>query len=292
MIVIVYHIANLGGNYQHTIIMKKLSTLALLLLFFISNNYAQEALDSIYTVSEVLAVNVKEVTEESVKFSYPGEEILNTISVATVTQIVFRSGRVQAFAQASSYRAVKNGLDWEYVTVVQNRDELTGLYQLDQVNAKAKAATGWGSVGKMENRAKRKLLIETAMNGGNVVFLTQQNSATRSQNSTSSSVMGGVAYANSVPNYAVFKNMVDGKNEFRFVEKHVLGVNSDDMKVATQKGESVTLGNIEQSGHMIYVTATIPGEDEPKYRVSYFDDQQIILVYRGKKQIVNLILMI
>lgn len=161
--------------------MMKSLHLLLLILFISVGAYGQEPLDSIFTSSDVMLVNVKEVTEESVKFSYPGEDILNTLSSNAISKIVFRTGRVQTFTEENSFGEVKNGLDWEYVTVVQNDNELKGLYQLDQVNSKAKAATGWGSVGKMENRAKRKLLIETAMNGGNVVFLTQQNSSTRTQ---------------------------------------------------------------------------------------------------------------
>lgn len=271
--------------------MKKLITFLTLLQGFINSGFAQEKLDSIYTTSEVLAVHVKEVTNEKVQFVYPEEEVVNTMEVGSIVKIVFKSGRTQTFSEVSSFRGVKNGLDWEYVTVIQNDRELKGLYQLDQVNAKAKAATGWGSVGKMENRAKRKLLIETAMNGGNVVFLTQQNSSTRSQKSTSSSVLGGVAYGSSVPNFDAFKKIVESQDELRYVEKHALGVNSDDLKVATQTGEIISLTNIEKSGHMIYVNASIPGEDETKFRVSYFDNEQIILVYRTKKQIVNIILM-
>lgn len=256
----------------------------------VSLGFAQEPLDSVFTTSDVLAVNIKEVSEDAVKFSYPGEEILNTLGTNTISKIVFRTGRIQTFAAESSFGDVKNGLDWEYVTVIQNDRELKGLYQLDQVNSKAKAATGWGSVGKMENRAKRKLLIETAMNGGNVVFLTQQNSSTRSQKSTSSSVMGGVAYSSSVPNYVSIKRMIDSNNEFRYVEQHRLGVNDDDMKIATKNGEEVRLDKVEKNGHLVYVNSSIPDVDETKFRISYFDSEQVILVYRTKKHIVNLIL--
>ena len=271
--------------------MKKVALLFFIYFGLSQLSFAQDPLDSIFTSADLMLVDIKEVTEESVKFSYPGEEILNTIGTNSISKIVFRSGRVQTFAEESSFAIVKNGLDWEYVTVIQNDRELKGLYQLDQVNAKAKAATGWGSVGKMENRAKRKLLIETAMNGGNVVFLTQQNSSTRSQNSTSSSVMGGVAYGSAIPNFDAFKTLIDGNEEFRFVEQHSLGVNNDDMKVSTQKGDIVTLNGAEKSGHLIYVSANFPGIDESKFRVSYFDKEQVILVYRTKKQLVNLILM-
>jgi len=36
-----------------------------------------------------MAVNVKKVTEESVKFSYPGEEILNSLNTNTVSKLFF-----------------------------------------------------------------------------------------------------------------------------------------------------------------------------------------------------------
>ena len=273
------------------VIMKKLFVVTILFTTISFTGKCQEALDSIFTATEILAVNVKEVSEESIKYAYPGEDLVNSISTSKISKIVFKSGRTQVFEEERAFRTVRNGLDWEYVTVVQNDQELKGLYQLDQVNSKAKAATGWGSVGKMENRAKRKLLIETAMNGGNVVFLTQQNSSTRSQNSTSSSVMGGVAYTNTIPNIQLLQDLLRTGDELRFVEEHSLGVNSDDLKVSAQKGELVKLTNPEKSGHMIYVNANVPGVNETKFRVSYLDDKEVILVYRTKKQIVNVILM-
>ena len=82
---------------------------------------------------------------------------------------MFSSGGVQTFAEPPVYRQVVYGTDWEYDEVVLMEYQLKGLYQLDQVSAKAKTMTGHGSVGKMENRAIMKLKIETAMNGGNVV---------------------------------------------------------------------------------------------------------------------------
>ena len=63
------------------------------------------------------------------------------------------------------------------------------------------------------------------------------------------------------------------------------------MKVATQDGQLVKLSSAEKNSHLIYVNSSFPGIDEAKFRVSYFDDEQVILVYRTKKQIVNLILM-
>lgn len=103
--------------------------------------------------------------------------------------------------------------------------------------------------------------------------------------------MGGVAYGSEIPNYTSLKSLIESNDEFRYVEQHSLGVNYDDMKVATKDGQLVKLSNAEKNGHLVYVSGNIPGIDETKFRVSYFDDEQVILVYRTKKQLVNLILM-
>ena len=215
--------------------------------------------------------------------------VINTVKIESLNRIVFKSGRVQTFAEAPSYRQVVDGLDWEYVSVIQTEGQLSGLYLLDDVSAKAKATTGFGSVGKMENRAMMKLKIETAMNGGNVVYVTQQNSSSRSQVSNSSSVVSGVAYSNKIPDYSNFSTLLNKKSDFKLIEKHELGVNSTDMSVKILPGEVIKFDKAEQSGNLIYVYANIQKEDNQKFRVSYFDSEKIILVYRDKKHIYNLI---
>ncbi len=267
------------------------NTIVIILIWLLSTGkvFAQEPLDSIFTKTDVLPVHIKEVSDEGVKFNYPGEDVLNTVKIESVNRIVFKSGRVQTFIEAPSYRQVVNGLDWEYVSVIQAEGQLSGLYQLDDVSAKAKAMTGFGSVGKMENRAMMKLKIETAMNGGNVVYITQQNSSTRSQVSNSSSVVSGVAYSNKIPDYRTFSNLLNKKSDFRLIEHHELGVNSTDISVKILPGEVVKFVRAEQLGNLVFVYANILKEDNQKFRVSYFDNEKIILVYKDKKHIYNLI---
>lgn len=269
--------------------MYKILIIQFLILVSIKGVHAQESLDSIYSSNETLGVHIKEVTEEVVRFSYPGEDILNSLKLSSVKKIVFSSGRIQTFAEAPVYRQVVDGTDWEYVEVVQVEDQLKGLYQLDQVSAKAKAMTGLGSVGKMENRAMMKLKIETAMNGGNVVYITQQQSATRSQVSNSSSVVSGVAYSDRIPEYSSISSIIKDQDIFQLIEKHELGVNSTDISVKALPGESIKFNRIEKSGNLTYVYANIPNEDTEKFRISYIDNEKIILVYRDKKHIYNLV---
>ena len=265
------------------------SIIILISLLSVIRVFAQETLDSIFTKTDILPVHIKEVSDESVKFNYPGEDVVNSLKIESVNRIVFKSGRVQTFKEAPSYRMVVDGLDWEHVSVIQTEGQLSGLYLLDDVSAKAKAMTGFGSVGKMENRAMMKLKIETAMNGGNVVYVTQQNSSSRSQVSNSSSVVSGVAYSNKIPDYSDFSNLLNKNSDFRLIEKHELGVNSTDISVKILPGETIRFDRAEQSGNLVYVYANISNEDSNKFRVSYFDTEKIILVYRDKKHIYNLI---
>lgn len=148
--------------------------------------------------------------------------------------------------------------------------------------------TLWTEVGKMENRATQKLKIEAAMNGANVDYIPQQQSNTRTQNSTSSSVVSGVAYSNKIPDFNAFSSIFNQQKDFRFIERYSLGTNSMDMKVIPMLGERITFDRIENVSGLIYVYAHIENEESNKFRVSYFDSEEIVLVYRTNKTIFNL----
>ena len=44
--------------------------------------------DSIFTRNEIIVANVSEITEESVKYSYPGETIINSLNKNLVKKII------------------------------------------------------------------------------------------------------------------------------------------------------------------------------------------------------------
>ena len=50
----------------------------LLLITFTTCSTAFCQLDTIYSNNEKLAVNVKEITEDAVKYTYPNEDLINT----------------------------------------------------------------------------------------------------------------------------------------------------------------------------------------------------------------------
>src|SRR5678815_2087658 len=91
-----------------------MKTLTFILLYSaacVFNCIAQS--DTIYTNTEKIPCTVKEVTADAVKFIYPNEEIINTVYKNTIQKIVFKSGRVQTFAEATNYKTVNGATEYE-----------------------------------------------------------------------------------------------------------------------------------------------------------------------------------
>jgi len=76
--------------------------------------------DTIFSNNEKIACTVKEITPDAVKFIYPDEELINTVYKNTIQKIVFKSGRVQVFAEATSYKTVSSVEDFENVTITED----------------------------------------------------------------------------------------------------------------------------------------------------------------------------
>lgn len=77
-----------------------------ILLFFTTSQIIHSQSDTLFVNNERIAVNVKEVTTDAVKFTYPGEEMINSMFKNGVNKIVFKSGRTQLFNESSSYKTI------------------------------------------------------------------------------------------------------------------------------------------------------------------------------------------
>ncbi len=132
--------------------------------------------DTIYkNDGEMLLVHVSEVTETAIKFVYPGESFSNALGKNTVKKIHFKSGRKQDFSADLNIALVKGCKEWNKVQISRIESEVIGLFKIDIIGAKAKGATTWTSLVKLQDRAYNKLKIETAMLGGNVAYILEQN---------------------------------------------------------------------------------------------------------------------
>lgn len=126
--------------------MKTLLATSTLLFATIAFCYAQQ--DSVIINNQKIACSVKEVTPEAVKYTLPGEEVVNAVYKNTVQKIIYKSGRVQTFAEATSYKLVASVTDYDKVTITAVENEVLGLYKITDVGSKAKGTTGIFKPGK------------------------------------------------------------------------------------------------------------------------------------------------
>ena len=274
----------------------KTKLLCLIILALSFNAYAQKKFDKIYIDNKVIECTIKEVTPDAVKFSYPNEDLLNSIYKNTILKIEYKSGRVEEFSEATSFKTVRSGADWENVSISQVEGEIKGLYKLGDVSSKAKGTTALSNTNKVKDRARKKLKIEAAMMGGNIVYLTQQDtkgnvwgSEYQASQATETNY-AGVAYTNKRPDYNEFETLFKDHKHFKLISKEYLGNNSTEMKIMEPKTNHVILLDIKNESGFIYVQSNIHGEKSDEFRVSYFDNEVVVLMYRDKRKIYNLVL--
>lgn len=243
--------------------MRKIITI---LLSFISLNSFAQVADTIYTNGQKIACSVKEVDQEAVKYVYPNEDVINTLYKNAIQKIVFKSGRIQTFAESTSYKTVNGAEDFDNVTLTSVAIEVKGLFKVGDVSSKARGTTTLASMEKVKERATRKLKTVAAMMGANIIFLTQ-NQTTDNQMGTrfqagrpTATNMTGVAYSNKLPNNDDFQKLVGGKINFSTYETILLSGSDADYEV-NNTAKSVQIIKIYDESGLIMVNAKIEGEE-------------------------------
>lgn len=76
--------------------MKKYSLLTIFIILLSANLcFAQR--DTIFLNNETIVCSIKEITEDAVRYTYPDEDLVNSIYKNSVQKIVLKSGRTQIF---------------------------------------------------------------------------------------------------------------------------------------------------------------------------------------------------
>src|ERR1700743_866482 len=209
-----------------------LTIFAILSLSFI-HSYAQT--DTIIINNQKIACSVKEITPDAVKYSYPNEDLINTVYKNTVQKIIFKSGRIQIFAEATSYKSINSVNDYNNVTITSVESEVRGLFKIADVSSKAKGTTVYSNQERVKDRAYRKMKIQAAMFGANVVYLTNQRTEGNkygtyyTSGSTAETNLTGIAYSNSSPDFEQFKKLIGGRTALPAVEEFELGASDSDV---------------------------------------------------------------
>ncbi|MDT8402731.1 MAG: hypothetical protein RQ743_13650, partial [Bacteroidales bacterium] len=233
---------------------------------------------------------------DAVKYSYPNEDFLNTILKNNIQKIVFKSGRTQIFNEATSFKKVSNVSNWDNVSVTTLEGEVKGLYKIGDLTIKSKGS-GLGSASKVKDRAYRKLKIEAALLGANVILITDETSVGNqlgnkySAGQVAETQMSGIAYSNALPDFEILQQLLGGKQPV-LVRIESLGNNSSDYKSEEIPATQIELSNVRKEGQLIYVTASIQGAKGKDFRVVNINDNEIILMEQHKGKISNYTLVI
>ena len=211
--------------------------------------------DTIFCTEGVIPCTVKEVKENAVTFVYPNEEVLNTIYKNTIHKIVFKSGRVQTFSEATALQTIDNVDDYEKITITSLESEVQGLYKLGDVSAKAVGTTELSNQERVKNRAYRKIKIAAAMTG--------------------------IAYTNTLPDFDSFKQFLaqHASEKIRIVLETSLG-NSDSDMSKFKKQKPFEINNLTEENRLIMI--------DGKYRVVGYDKMGFNVFYRTKSSWYNL----
>ena len=250
--------------------------------------------DTIFSNNEKIACSVKEITPDAVKFAYPNEELINTVYKNTIQKIVFKSGRVQVFAEATSYKKVTCVEDFENVTITEVESEVKGLYKIGDVSAKAKGTTTYSNQERVKERAYRKMKIVAAMMGANIVYLTDQRGQGNIQSTqfqsgqTTETSLSGVSYSNVLPNMDTFMNRIGTKTKFAAVEENKLWSSSSDLTSQLIGGE-LKLDSVTNEGGHIVLHGDLTGAGRVhEFRVAYFSSTHFYIYYEDKSTSYNI----
>lgn len=212
-------------------------------IFMVLAKMVRGQIDTIFqSDGTIIPVLVKEVNETSIKYVFPNEDLINSISKNAVQKIHYKSGRLEEFSSSLNLLSIKSCLDFEKVQISKLESEVIGLYKIDNIDAKASGVTSVSSLAKIQERAYSKLKIEAAMIGSNVVYINEQHSE--------AGQAGGQYGGGKVPTVTVSgicytsKKVKGNEIEFgNYIVSHVyyLGANDFDVNEDAVIKESITI---------------------------------------------------
>ena len=271
----------------------KLTALTLLIIS-INAFTALAQIDTVYTNTEKIACTVKEITPDAIRFIYPGEDVLNSIYKNMVQKVVFKNGRIQTFAEATSFKTINNVMDYNKVTITSIADELKGLYKLGEVSSKAIGTTVFSSQENVKERAYRKLKIQAAMLGANTVLITFQrtegNKYNEDNSQTAETNLTGIAYSNNLPNLEKFKKLLANRTDFLVVNEFKLWASDGDVS-QNDEPRAFKINNIINENGIIFIDGNLAGEKRiTKFQLANFNNDNFSVQYKKGESDHNLVI--
>lgn len=280
--------------------MNKLLILFLVSLTISTFSLAQSKNDVIHLAEGPKEVQVIEVGFNTIKYSFPNEKTVYSISKHHVNKIEFASGREEVFE--SPFQPVHGLDDFEKVYISYNPDDVMGLESKGELFSKATGVTTLSSINNVKNRAMEKLKAEASMLGANVVFIGdvyQRGNTYGGENQAGNSTQttfSGTAYSTIKLNPEQVIPLLSGKS-FHHYQTHKLNRNSwsPERSIATaydsnRRPVMFEFDKITEKQDGIYVSGySIPTKIK-ELKVISADEKMVILMERNDKIITNYIL--
>ncbi len=250
--------------------------------------------DTIFSNNQKIPCTVKELTPDAIKYTFPGEDLINSIYKNSVQKIVFKSGRIQTFAEATSYKTVESVNDFENVTITQVEGEIKGLYKIGDVSSKAKGTTALSNQERVKERAYKKLKIQAAMMGANIIYLTNQRTEGNKMGgyyqsaSAAETNLTGIAYTNKLPDFEAFKKLIDNRIDFSLINEAKLWSGASDMSVKDITGQ-LQINEITNENGLIMLDGKLEGVSKySKFKVVFFTKEYFNIFYEDKSTAYNI----
>lgn len=257
---------------------------------------ASAQVDTVYANNTKIACTIKEVTPDAVKYTFPGEDVMNSVYKNTIQKIIFKSGRVQTFAETTSYKTVSDVTDYDKVAITSVESEVKGLYKLGDVSSKAKGTTVFSNQERVKDRAYHKMKLQAAMVGANIVYLTNQRTEGNKyggyfqSGSTAETNLTGVAYSNILPDYEKFKQLIGNKTDFTAIKKYELGASDTDVSIEALDN-AFTVSNITVDNGIVLITAKLKGENNNNnFQLASFTENTFSVAYKHKGTAYNIVI--
>jgi len=269
--------------------------IATIFLIFATVSFCYSQTDTIFTNNEKLACSVKEVTPDAVKYTFPGEDLINTVYKNTIQKIIFKNGRVQTFAESTSYKSVNGVMDYDKVTITTLESEVMGLYKIGELSAESKGkAFSSKDEEKTKDIAYRKLKIEAAMFGANVVYLSNQRTKGNTNGyyniSPAETNLTGIAYSNMIPNFDNFKKLVGTQTNFSAFQQYKLGEKDKDVSQDNIE-KPFRIFNISNDNGIIYIDGALKGETNiNRFQLVNFTSNNFSIAYKYEGTAYNIVI--
>lgn len=275
--------------------MKNKILLLIPFLFCYSKGIAQiTPLDSIFTSEGLILANVKSVEPEVIKYAFPNEEVVTSIYKNTVKKIRFKSGRTQDFAEAFALKTLSSVYDYDQVSLTRLESETKGLIKLDEVFTKAVGTTVFSNISQVKERAFRKMKIQAAMLGGNLIYMLDQSTVGNQvggqyqSGKATETILSGIVYTNKLPKLSDVKMFIGDKKYLQSYIYNSIGQNSTEIDNVSETPPVFKLEDIYEDKGFVYLNASAYKVNNQVFRVVYADKDKIGVAWKDNKKIYNI----